>query len=367
MAFPDGWGRKCELTIADAMSGGALADFPLLLTEDTLPSEMFDADGSNPALNGGGDIRFSSDESGTTQLACDVVFFTTDNDPANGTALVFVKVPSIAASAATTIWVWYDKTGESQPAVTDTYGRNAVWSDAQMACFMESTTAPVDRTGNHTLTLSGTLAAATGPWGSGAGLSFDGNDRLSNSDAALRDLPLGYDMTVSAVVQRASSINDVCVLSWDGTDDLNIYAVDNTSNTERARVFWRDLGGNITISASGATPAGQWNWVDFTTRGSNDHELYAAGASEATSTATGTAGPYTAFYIGGFGASLQDWDGDIASVVVWASARSATWVTAQYNNQFAPATYISAGTPEDAGGGGGGTPRKALALLGMGV
>ena len=70
MAFPTDWGRRCAIVIQSSKVDANLADFPVLLTKDTLPSEMFDHDGSYPALEGGGDIRFSSDEAGETQLAC---------------------------------------------------------------------------------------------------------------------------------------------------------------------------------------------------------------------------------------------------------------------------------------------------------
>ena len=79
MAFPVDWGRQCELEIDHTKLSGNVSNFPVLLTEDTLPLEMFDADGSYPAINGGGDIRFSSDINGETQLACEVVSFVTDN------------------------------------------------------------------------------------------------------------------------------------------------------------------------------------------------------------------------------------------------------------------------------------------------
>jgi hypothetical protein len=64
-----GWGRKAALTISATKVDADLTNWTLVLTKDTLPSEMFDADGSYPALNGGGDIRFSSDAAGETQ-AC---------------------------------------------------------------------------------------------------------------------------------------------------------------------------------------------------------------------------------------------------------------------------------------------------------
>ena len=170
MAFPTGWNRKAPLVIQNGqVSGsGSHTNFPVLLTEDNFPSEIFDADGSNPAQNGGGDLRFSSDSAGTTQLPVEVVSFVTDNDPANGTAEIWVKVASVSTSADTTIYVWYNTAGtESQPAVTDTYGRNAVWSDYQAVYHLDddpSGSAPqlLDSTGNG---YNGTVAG-TG-WTSG--------------------------------------------------------------------------------------------------------------------------------------------------------------------------------------------------------
>lgn len=52
--FPQNWGRKCELIIQSSQITGDLTEFPVLITEATLPQEMFDSDGTYPALNGGG-------------------------------------------------------------------------------------------------------------------------------------------------------------------------------------------------------------------------------------------------------------------------------------------------------------------------
>jgi len=135
MDFPVDWGRKCPLTIQSSQVDETLTSFPVLFTVDNLPSEMFDADGSNPALNGGGDIRFSSDADGNTRIPCEVVSFITNNTPANGSAEIWVKVPSVSASTDTTIYVWYNKTGESQPAANDTYGSQNVWDSNYKAVY----------------------------------------------------------------------------------------------------------------------------------------------------------------------------------------------------------------------------------------
>lgn len=192
MAFPTGWNRRGPLVIQNGqVSGsGSHTDLPVLLTEDNFDSEIFDADGSNPAQNGGGDLRFSSDSAGATQLPIDVVSFVTDNDPANGTAEVWVKVASVSTSADTTIYVWYNTAGaESQPAVTDTYGRNAVWSDYDGVYHGNDL---VDSTGNGN-TLTGVNSPISGDTNGKIGDAFlldDASEEYFSGGSSLADTPI---------------------------------------------------------------------------------------------------------------------------------------------------------------------------------
>ena len=118
MGLFDAWGRTHPITIDNTkvIGSGSHTSFPVLITLDDLDSEVTDA-GSNSALNGGGDIRFTSDEAGATWLNLDVVEFVTNATPSSQRCEMWVKVPSISTSADTTIYIWYNKTGESQPAV----------------------------------------------------------------------------------------------------------------------------------------------------------------------------------------------------------------------------------------------------------
>ncbi len=360
MAFPTGWDRRVKLTIQNGKVPSNATDFTALLTEANLPvavDEMFDADGAHPAINGGGDLRASSDEAGSTQISLHVVSFVTNNDPSLGTAELHVKVPSVASATDTKIYLWSEKAGETQPAVGAAFGRNSVWALAEVAVLMEDSV-PVDSTGNHTLSLAGGLTSIDGPFGKAN--SFAGNDRLSNADAALRDIPTTYDTTVSIISRRAAYDGTTnTVMDWDGTDDLIVSPMD-TLNGDGLRIFWRDLGGNF-INVNGETLANTWIWTDFTTRASNDHEAYTNGASVATATDTGTAGPFSTFDIGGRGATANDFDGDIAQVIVWKTARTADWLTTLHNSQFSPATFIIDGTPE-APAAGGANPKGPLGM-----
>lgn len=98
---------------------GTHTDLPVLLKYADFDSTVL-----TKLDDGGGDLRFSSDIAGVTQIPCEVVSF----DKVGTTAQIWVKVPSAATS--TTVQVWGDNTGAAQPAVTDTFGRNAVWSDS---------------------------------------------------------------------------------------------------------------------------------------------------------------------------------------------------------------------------------------------
>jgi len=151
--------RRVKRTIPAFTVGSDLTDFPIPLTHQNLPSEMFDADGSYPALEGGGDILVSTDVFGLNRVPIWVVRFNIDNNPANGRALIWVKLPAVYASSVTNFYVWYHKAGASQPPVTDSYGRNAVWSngyrsvhgleEAYDETFIDATGNGFDSTGNN--------------------------------------------------------------------------------------------------------------------------------------------------------------------------------------------------------------------------
>ncbi len=121
------WGRKCRLLIQAGQVAADLTNFPVLITEVNLPSEMVDAGNTHHAENGGGDIMFSSDDAGANQLACQIVTFTTIANPASAKVQIWVNVPFVSSSSNTPIWVWYNSPGKTQPAPSDMFGSESVW------------------------------------------------------------------------------------------------------------------------------------------------------------------------------------------------------------------------------------------------
>ena len=255
--------RKCELVIQASQVPANLTDFPVLLTEATLPSEMFDADSTYPALNGGGDIKFSSDQEGATRLSCEIVTFTTDNNPALGKAEIWVKVPTVSSSANTSIWVWYDKAGESQPAVNAEFGSESVWDanyvmvqhlneDPSVAApqMIDATSNNNDGTSGGSMT-SGDLVDAQ----IGKGLDFDGiNDYLSVADSA------SLGLTSSITIE--SWFNPTQTLS--GTADYFQSLIDNGSYS----LFFDKSDGKIKFALNSNT-AESWTDVGGTALSSN--------------------------------------------------------------------------------------------------
>jgi len=137
--------------------------------------------------DGGGDLRFSSDSAGTTQLPCEVVGF----DKVGGKAEIHVKAPSVSTGAI--IYVWGDNTGDSQPAVTSPFGRNAVWSDYYSVFHGGSAT---DSTGEHSFAATGTPTSEDGPFGSASG--FTSSNYYSASASSRLSTGLAGDFTVQS-------------------------------------------------------------------------------------------------------------------------------------------------------------------------
>jgi hypothetical protein len=350
-----GYGRKCALTIDYTKIPASLTDFPVLFTKDNLPSEMFDADGYNPALNGGGDIRFSSDSDGNTQLACEVVSFVTDNNPANGVAEIWVKVPSLSSSANTVIYVWYKKTGDTQPAVTDTYGRNNVWDSSfvmvqHMNDATSSTTTDSTANGNN-----GSKKGANEPIEAdgkfGKGQNFDNtNDYIQIADSSSLDVTTGLTIEawVKADTVTGAGLGDGILAKSNFADSHGAY---NFATIGTTPAKWGFITNQDTIYNN--TPSvDTWYYAVARYSKNNFNDIYVNNSRQVYS--ANYSGNLTTdsnnVRIGHYYGGDRYWDGIIDEVRISNVGRSTDWIGACYNNQNNPSTFASAGTPADAGG-----------------
>ncbi len=181
MAFPSGWARKCAVTIDNTLCGASdSTNFTALLVAANLPDEMRSPTDSNRAQSDGGDIRFSSDSDGNTQLALHVELWEHDTTDAAGDADIAlnVKVPTLDVSADTVIYAWYNTTGTtSQPAADDTYGAQNAY-DTDHCHVWPLNEAPGDTPPEYKDVVGGRDAAETGGTATSVtgkvGSAFDG-------------------------------------------------------------------------------------------------------------------------------------------------------------------------------------------------
>jgi hypothetical protein len=285
-------------------------------------------------------VRVYSDESKTTELAREIV----------SVSEMHVKISSLTTT--TTIYVDYDGV-RSDYAATDTYGRNAVWSDyAAVYHFNEdpSGSAPqiIDSTGNENggttvgSMTSGDLISAK----IGEGLDLDSNDGVQVADAS--NLKPTSALTFSAWVYFNNNgvLNGITEKqrdsAWGGWRQG-----DNT-------FLWRTHVGGSLRTATSSTTTSTNTWYHYVgTAEANAVRLYLQGSPDGSATGTfstiGTAtSPWKIGMLGRTSANELFMNGRIDEVRFRPSALSANWITTEYNNQSDEAGFW--GTWTDAGG-----------------
>jgi hypothetical protein len=183
----------CTVTVDTGKMPSSQSDFSWLLTEDNFPTAAVDG-GTDSILNGGGNLRCYTDDTKTTQLAIEVVSFVT-----GGTPSVQVWGLSATLNVGDTVYIEADTVETAQPAVTDTFGRNAVW-----AAFDHKISGQTDVTGNSSTTIIGVGVTQSGTIKGFPALNNDGTDgaclRLDDTDG---ESWLG-DMYVSAWINSTT-------------------------------------------------------------------------------------------------------------------------------------------------------------------
>ena len=160
-------------TLRIPAQSSTLTDFPVYVDLSTITGDFW-----STVTNGGGDIRcYASD--GTTQLPREVV----SCDTSTNTGELHVKI-TLSSSTWTEIQIHADGSS-TEPAVTSTYGRNAVWSDYDFVSHLDGANVGSlsDSTGNG-ITFS-EVGSGTNTYDAsapvGTGVTTDGNSGLKLS------------------------------------------------------------------------------------------------------------------------------------------------------------------------------------------
>lgn len=350
MAFPNGWRFRLSITIDKDQIDSDLTDWTLAFDESfdstlTSVNGPLDADGTRPSVNGGGDVRFSSDAEGNTRLAVDIRTWVTNNTPGSATCEVAVKVPNVSSSTDTTIYMWWGKSGETQPSASDTYGQyNAYDSDyVDVWPLTEGgASARLDRTSTQdSLTRSGNTDSVAGQLGNAN--TFDGSgDRLVKSTP--NELS-GLSIFTIEALQKAPHNDDHAIVCLSDINGLGWWCDNVTSISGRQKTISFLCFSSRIEGASDAWTNNSWQHVAAVSTGSQ-LRLYISGSEDANSpiSASGTL-PSNQIRVGSWVlSSAYDRDGELDEVRISDVERSAAWIAANENNQMNTSGFLTWGS-----------------------
>jgi len=342
MAFPTGLTRRIALVIDHTKVGsGGVSAFSVLLTRASFGSNGDTAFyGANAMQADCGDLGFSLDSAGVTQLACDIIVAGLDtgsSGSANSPFQVRVNVPTISSVADTTIYMWYNGGGGlTQPGVNATYGQYKAYDANWKGYWPESA---IDRTsGQTTLTASGTVTYSAGKIGNG--YNFNATSFLSAATALVTTQPVTligwYKPGASGTTYWGIQLGAAT-----GSNNCWYTLLRNTGNT---RFGYKNFSGVSLDVSSPAWTNAAWNFVAGDQSAANAADVYLAATTvHGTSSESPAGGSLTQIGGGGSTAWMMD------DCQVHNTARAAAWITTEYNQSNSPSTFSAGGAPATVG------------------
>jgi len=333
-----GWAHRKKITIDNANVDADLTNFPALVKFTS------DANVGVSSLATGYDIRFT-DAGGTNLLAYERESWT-GGAGAAATANFWVKVPTIATSADTDIYMYYGKSDSTDWAsatstltnCTTITNAQCAWKEGASQSFAavwhlnEGTGVNnADSTGNvNTGTPVNVTADASGKIGGGE--AFGGTSSITMSDTASLDLPTAW--TYSAWVKRGANVGSA-------VDPLFSHWI-NTTTSRQILIYYATPDNKVYVNVPyisdtlhGTAAISNTNWHLVTaTRSGNLWTTYVDGAYDNSTTAAITQEASANGLVLGESTQLN-WHlrGSLDEARVSSSARSADWIKFEYANQ----------------------------------
>lgn len=340
MSWPTTPSRRCAITIPAAQVGtGGVTDFTVLISQASVPSEIFSVAKSN-----GADIRAATSSDGSGLLTVDVISF----DAGNSKCLLAIGPVGLSAVTANTIWISYGDSGASAQTGSNAYNSDWVgyWP----------TGGGTDRLGSNNATAYNTTAGGTTGKEGRPSTSFSGSGDyvLLGSDLVTKG-PVTISLWANELVptSRRESLFTISS-STNEPAGLLISGENNTAYIDFRFVNTNTYNAVLSSTSALFTDSGHHHLV-ITWGGAynpNDIHLTVDGdrrnGSGSTNPTRDWGGDWT---VGGGAVYLSNklYKGIIGNVQVHSVERASAWVTTEYNNTNAPASFATAGTPESLG------------------
>lgn len=337
-AFPRDYTRRAKITIASAQVGtGGVADFSVLLTEASLPADLF-----THARSDGGDIRFSLDEAGEKPLAFDLI----DYD-SGGAAKFRVGPMDLSDTIDSTLYVWCGAASEVLPAADSEFGQYAAY-DSDWEGYWP-TGGGTDRTiHGRNMTPTGTPTTISVPTGNAT--DYDSGD-YSNSTLAVALTPTPLTMLCWRKLDATSGERIAMTLSGGSSTKYATLG----SNASRGYEFVLRESGSFDSTdfavANGGTLDTNWHQVAGTSNSTNSHKIYVDASLVDTDVNSITMSAYGAVRLAVARANNNYLIGQLYEASIHSAERPQAWVTTEYNQVSSPSSFATAGALEEVGGG----------------
>jgi hypothetical protein len=331
------------ITINYSQVGGASeTNFPMLFS-GTYSYLSTTANGGYVTNSSGYDIVFTTDSLCTSKVpGWEIESYS----PTTGAVNFWVDIPSLSATANTTIYLCYGNsnitTFQSTAASTWDSNYTGIWhmnNSAASTTVTDSTGANNGVNGANTSTKS-----VTGKIGNA--LSYNGSSDGTDLGSAVSYVTSGVPFTVElwAYMSTVSGYPTLLELDDSGGNNWELFA------SNQGGYSGMDIGsssGWVTAYTNTTTPVGSWHfWVATYNGGTrstrSNFAIYEDAVSQSLGAPSGFGGHANHTY---FGKDDQNhFNGYLDEIKFSKTARSPGWITAEFNNQNSPSTFYAVGS-----------------------
>jgi hypothetical protein len=331
----------CTITVDTGKLPSTQTNFKWTAVTANFPALAIDG-GTSSIINGGGNLKCYTNSGKGTQLAIEVVDFTTGASP-----LIKIKGLSASLGVGSTVYIEADTVDTSQPADGATYGRNACNAEfSNVYNLEEAAVGPfIDSTGNTnaTATNSAKLTSVTAANAAlGKGIDFDGTTGSSiKSTLSITNYPYTLSAWVKIEAFGSGTVLGIATSNQDADNaDLQGFRV---GSANKIQIYSYDPpSAFVSASSTSSYSVGDVVFAEATFRNSGNAELYVTGVSEATLN-SGYAFPPSPRALGLAVAPRQNEAGlnncEIYRATTRATAITAAQAESNYNVESDPSTF----------------------------
>lgn len=331
-------GYSRSITVQASQAGASdSSNFPVLVKLSGIEFKTA-ANGGHVQNASGYDVLFWSNAGLSSALFWEIDYY----DGTNGVLWAWVRVPTVSHSTNTVIYVSYGD------ASISTFQSTAatVWSNGYDAVYHmsadSSTVRVTDTLGNDNGTNHSTTAGAGQIAGALVAASASSQYVALTDSATLQPTTL----TISAWIKSSDATHTQLAFR---KANFGYFLRLNSTGGANSSVF--DSGGNNVSAGSRAAADGAWHYFvatfDATSSTSNALKTYfdTQAVQQANAVATGNI-KYTASSMqiaSDGGAPTTTWNGSLDEIHIATGARSADWITTEFNNQSNPTAFAVLG------------------------